>query len=543
MRLVSGPAGSGKTFRCLAEIREALYTEPEGLPLLFISPKQNTYLLERQLLSGSSLAGYARLQILSFERLAHLIFQWLGQPMPELLDEQGRLMVLRAIIAKKHNALKLFRASSKLTGFAQQLSQVLNEMQRKRLTPQTLRLLARKTQAIPGLCYKLQDFAVLLEEYLTWLETHKLKDSDSLLDHAIQALATPAGLQPAPDREGGAQLDLFSSQRRKPPLLFDRLWVDGFAQFSEQEIALLAAMAPYGCEGTMMLCLDNPGREENSWLSTWSLVANTYRECRKRLITVPGLNLTTEVLAPDWKKHRFTGNVVFQHLEKYWEEPQPYDPNSSASAQTNKQSNSSLEECCETIRVVTCTNPQEEAVLAGREILRYVRSGGRFRETTVLVRRLNEYLEPLRRVFSRFEIPFFMDQREPVSHHPLPELTRNALRTILFGWIHEDWFAALKTGLVPAEEREVDKLENEALARGWKGNSWQKPLVITGQPEMTEWLETLQNQSFLHFIALLLSSAALKAGPPVCKWHRLYETFGNLCRLNSNCKAGRIEIR
>src|SRR5690349_24767831 len=107
MRLISGPAGSGKTFRCLTEIREALCTEPEGLPLLFISPKQNTYLLERQLLSGSSLTGYTRLQVLSFERLAHLIFQWLGQPMPEMIDEQGRLMVLRAIIAKKHNALKL----------------------------------------------------------------------------------------------------------------------------------------------------------------------------------------------------------------------------------------------------------------------------------------------------------------------------------------------------------------------------------------------------------------------------------------------------
>src|SRR5262245_59960447 len=113
MRLVSGPAGSGKTFRCLEEIREARDTEPDGLPLLLISPKQNTYLLERQLLSGSSLAGYTRLHILSFERLAHLIFQWLGQPMPEMLVEQGRLMVLRAIIARKQNALKLFRASSK----------------------------------------------------------------------------------------------------------------------------------------------------------------------------------------------------------------------------------------------------------------------------------------------------------------------------------------------------------------------------------------------------------------------------------------------
>src|SRR6476620_5468782 len=103
MRLVSGPAGSGKTFRCLAEIRELLRAEPEGLPLLLVAPKQNTYLLERQLLSEGSLAGYTRLHILSFERLAHLIFQWLGLSAPEILSEQGRLMVMRAIIAKKRD--------------------------------------------------------------------------------------------------------------------------------------------------------------------------------------------------------------------------------------------------------------------------------------------------------------------------------------------------------------------------------------------------------------------------------------------------------
>src|SRR5215213_1716045 len=118
MRLVSGPAGSGKTFRCLAEIRNLLCASPEGLPLLLIAPKQNTYLLERQLLSDPSISGYSRLQIVSFERLAHVIFEWRGLAAPEILSEQGRLMVMRSIINKKRDSLKLFRASARLTGFA-----------------------------------------------------------------------------------------------------------------------------------------------------------------------------------------------------------------------------------------------------------------------------------------------------------------------------------------------------------------------------------------------------------------------------------------
>src|SRR5947207_13235374 len=72
-RFLLGPAGSGKTFRCLAEIRAELKSSPEGLPLVLLAPKQATFQLERQLLAGPDLPGYTRLQILSFERLAEFV--------------------------------------------------------------------------------------------------------------------------------------------------------------------------------------------------------------------------------------------------------------------------------------------------------------------------------------------------------------------------------------------------------------------------------------------------------------------------------------
>src|SRR5436190_21416758 len=426
-----------------------------------------------------------------------------------MLSEQGRLMVMRAIIAKKRDTLKLFRASARLTGFAQQLSQVLKEMQRKQLTPGTLRLLARQAQDVSGLSYKLQDLATLLEEYLTWLHTHRLLDADSLLDQAIAALTIPAGLRAAGRPESGTQLDLFATQIKKPHFLFERLWVDGFAQFSEQEIAMLAALMPRGREGTLMLCLDKVGREDASWLSTWSLVGKTYRECRKRLSAVPGLEIITEMLPRQPEQNRFAGNPEFQHLAKHWEEPLPYASPSDRSLNDQKDhQQGSAQTPPKNIRVVTCANPQEEATLAAREILRFVRGGGRFREATVLVRNLKEYQEPLQQSFSRFQIPFFMDQREPVSHHPLPELTRNALRTVVFGWFHDDWFAALKTGLLPASEREIDKIENEALARGWKGTTWHKPITIANQPELTDWLAAWHHRVLPPFQQLALALGA-----------------------------------
>ena len=113
----------------------------------------------------------------------------------------------------------------------------------------------------------------------------------------------------------------------------------------------------------------------------------------------------------------------------------------------------------------------------------------------MLLRRLEGYHDVLRRAFTRYGIPFYLDRREPVAHHALAELTRYSLRLAAFGWRHEDWFGALKTGLAADDEEAVDRLENEALARGWQGGHWFQPLKTPGEPELEKsirrWLEKI----------------------------------------------------
>jgi ATP-dependent helicase/nuclease subunit B len=164
VRFLSGPAGSGKTFRCLAEIRKALSDQPEGPPLIFLAPKQATFQLERQLLADSSLKGYARLHILSFERLARFVFDRLNAALPEFLSDEGRVMVLRALLLRHEDELKLFRGSARRAGFAQEASRLLNEFQQHQVPPPKLRALAENKNLRPELRDKLRDLA-LLHEY------------------------------------------------------------------------------------------------------------------------------------------------------------------------------------------------------------------------------------------------------------------------------------------------------------------------------------------------------------------------------------------
>ncbi len=410
-----------------------------------------------------------------------------------MLDEEGRLMVLRSLLARKRKDLKLFRASARLNGFARQLSVALRELQRHQLAPEDLLELATQVQRSESLSYKLQDLARLLRDYLDWLGAHGLQDADSLLPAATAALRPAAG---------GTSL----------PALPSHLWIDGFAEFTEQELDLLAALIPCCGRTVMTLCLDRLPARHVSWLSSWSAARRNFEKCRHKFAALPHADIQIDILARDPDKSRFTDNPVLQHLERNWSEPEPY-PGPARTSPAAQERASRPDDLKNALSVSICADPEAEATLAAREILRHVRAGGRYREVTVLVRTLEAYHHALQRVFSRYGIPLFLDRRESVSHHPLAELTRSALRTVTFQWQPDDWFAALKTGLAPAAEIEIDRLENEALARGWQGAVWQNPLVLKDDAELTEWLADMHVRLLPPFQKLALDLAVAENKP------------------------------
>ena len=549
-RFLLGPAGSGKTFRCLAGIRTALLDDPHGPPLVLLAPKQATFQLERQLLAGPDLAGYTRLHILSFERLAAFILQQLGRPRPALLSEEGRVMVLRALLARHRASLQIFHGSAGLAGFARQLSLQLRELQRREFSPELLTELGSGPDLTEPLRRKLRDLALLQRGYLDWLARQNLQDDDCLLDSAARALQSGSGVPPLNQgRAGPATFSNLQSaicnpqssdgstesrptgqanpqsameggsdvpppnQGRDGPATFDNppsglflsaLWLDGFGELTPQELSLLAALAPCCREMTLAFCLDGDQKDgADSWLSLWSGIAQTRHDCWKKLSAVPGLRLETEILRRQTSASRFAENPVFRHLEENWAQPVPFpDGQWDAAARGS-------------LRAVICANPEGEAVLAAREILQFVRGGGRFREAAVLLRSLEDYHDVLRRVFSRYGIPFFLDRREPSAHHPLAELTRNALRVLAFDWRHEDWFSALKTGLISDDEEAIDRLENEALARGWNGQSWTTPFPDEkGETAIAEHLRRRWVAPFLRLREGLSSDGQLRPDGP-----------------------------
>ncbi len=434
------------------------------------------------------ITGYTRLHIFSFDRLARFILENLGIAPPKLLSDEGRVMVLRALLLRHEDKLKLFRRSARRAGFAQELSALLAELQQHQFTPDKLQTLCERADLRRELRDKLHDLALLSEKYADWLREHELQDANHLLDFAAAALRK-TGV--AASRQSAA---IPSKQCSGLPtaVTIQNLWLDGFAEMTPQELDLLAAILPFCENATLAFCLDEsgagilparqnagetPAPQSSSWLSIWWSVGRTYSQCRQRIENLPGCKIAVEMLSRQPERSRFPENSALAVLEEDWacplhaserRAPARLEPELAEPVLGAPKNHA--------IRIANCANPEAEAVFAAREILQFVRAGNRFRDCAVLIRTLENYHQPLARVFRRYGIPFFLDRRESVAHHPLAELTRGALRTIALDWQHNDWFATLKAGFCPVAETDIDRLENASLEFGWRGKKWREPL-------------------------------------------------------------------
>lgn len=473
-----GGAGSGKTYTCLEQVVRALAV-PEGPRLLWIAPKQFTFQLEREVLA-CGVRGFTRLEILPFDRVARRVLGDLNLPVRDVLSEDGRVMVLHAILLEAAPTLEVFGPSARAPGFASQLSQVLRELSQGGISLERLRKLGQSSHPTEGLSGKLRDLARLRERYQDWLGQHGLRDPDDLLGRAAEAVSRARAMG-------------------RPTPRFSGLWLDGFAEMTVPELELLAALLPECDQATLAFCLDQiPAPDRISAL--WSVTAGTYLRCVER-IQAMGLSATVRMLPEEGgSPPRFRDAAVLASLANGWAGRRNVagddrgvggagmvvagqategrrGPEADQNTARPQPGPTTTPQCGNGggVTLVECADPEAEALLAVRLINRHVRQdGGRYREISVIVRRFEGYGDVVQRAFRRHGIPYFADHREPMGHHPVVELTRSALRMAAHGWAHEDWMGALKSGLVVADPGFVDQLENAALAHGLRGEEWMR---------------------------------------------------------------------
>ncbi|PYI51795.1 helicase-exonuclease AddAB subunit AddB [Paenibacillus flagellatus] len=461
IRFILGRSGSGKTSRCLDDIRELLRREPDGPPLVLLVPEQATFQAEHALVSTPGLGGTIRAQVLSFRRLAFRIMQEAGGTARVHIDDSGKKMLLYELLHRYADELAEFRASSDQMGFIDRLNRMYGEFRRYCITPERLEQFVRGAERSDdpangaGLPIgKLNDLLFVYKRFEERLSNHYI-DSEHLLTKLAELLPASAYAREA------------------------RVWIDGFYGFTPQEMQVIGELMTCSRDVAVSLCVDRDygASDVPDELDLFHPTARTLVRL-KRIAEERGAAVEPSVTLTGTPP-RFARSPKLAHVERSLEfrGAKPFGGGVSGPGGTAE------------IKLVAAVNRRAEAEGVAREIVRLVRDEGcRWRDVAVTVRNPESYADLLAVTFADYGIPFFLDKKRSVLHHPVVELIRSGLEVAAGNWRNDAVFRCVKTDLLFPLVRDDDaassaartarlrdamcRLENYVLAAGIQGSRW-----------------------------------------------------------------------
>jgi ATP-dependent helicase/nuclease subunit B len=450
VQFILGRSGTGKTSYCIKAIVNALLEPADEQSLILLVPEQATYQAERAILSDKRIAGYSRLNVLSFDRLQFLL---LGRNTARpALSRIGRQMVIHRILRDNKSKLPLFGSSATQPGLARQMAQTIAELQQYAKTPDDIEQLLselrkdehnnrsgeRKKELLGSqlAVLKFADISLILKEYLKLIEGRFI-DPDVQLTRACRAVAEAEFVKGA------------------------KLWVDGFAGFTTAELAILTELLKVVADAQIALCLDpskidlaNPQIESIDPVGLFNPTQRTYAELLDR-VKKCRLQLAEPIVLE--QAVRFSRCPQLAHIERDIFKLEPRKFGSAAD-----------------VRIVSAPNERAEVRFVATQIRRLVEEKNyRYRDIAVIASDIDRYQYYIRAYFDDYGVPFFIDKRKPLNQHPAVELICSALKAVTGGFSHSDIFTYLKTDLVPIHRYDIDLLENYCLAFGITGSDWQ----------------------------------------------------------------------
>lgn len=448
MRFVIGRAGSGKSTLCLEEIKSRLQQNPDGPPLVLLVPEQATFQTELSLVSAPGVKGLIRAQVLSFKRLGWRVMQETGGTAGTPIDDLGKKMLLHKLLHKYNKELRLFRQAYDKTGFVDQLHSLVGEWKRHNLTPADLegyyrRIGSSLPDSAAALDNKLHDLVLVFKRYEEELEREYL-DGESFLTRLAERAGECGWLRDA------------------------EVWIDGFNSFTPQERTAVAALAQHCRSVVLTLTLNRPysAGEHPNELDLFYPAANAMRKLQEELAE-RGLSGGNVQILDQGTPPRFAGSPMLAHLERQYEHRLSSNRRAYGAAPSEDRQ----------ITVRAAVNRRAEVEAAARQMITLVRDKGyRWQDMALRLRSLDVYADLLETVFNEHGIPYFMDHKRQVLHHPLVELIRSALEAVNGYWPYEAVFRCIKTGFFlpfPGEEapsqEDWDTFENYVLMYGIHG--------------------------------------------------------------------------
>ena len=385
---------------------------------ILIVPEQFSFETERRLcaLGGDPIVRFA--EVLSFSRLADRVFSVVGGACIKTLDQSGRLIAIAGALEQVRSRLKIYGTYITKPEFLLQLLQIHDEFKSYGVSADAVR---RVFPVLTGtLAEKMEELTLILETYDTVCSGAKL---DPMMRPELLASALSES-DYAQDRE---------------------IIVDGFTDFTAQELNILCALLRTAGNVTVCLCCDGLLRGQS--------VFSPVRDTAKALAALAeryGIDCARQEIpvTADADDLLHLSSHLFSSALPVWDAPAPHILRSDA----------------DTV--------YDECLCAVGQIQRLLTDGARLRQIAVACTDPS-YLPVLENLFSRYHLFCYISGAQDVLQKSVLQGVLSALRAAASGMDAEDVADYLNAGISGISADACDRLKNYAFVWKLRGTLWE----------------------------------------------------------------------
>lgn len=451
LQFILGNSGAGKSHYLYETIIKESMENP-GRNYLVIVPEQFTMQTQQDLCRMHPNHGIMNIDVLSFGRLAHRIFEEVGQSGAQVLDDEGKNLILRKIAGQYEDQLKVLKGNLKKQGYISEVKSVISEFTQYGIGFEELDHLMEELDPESFLYYKLSDIRMVYEGFEQFL-ADKYVTKEELLDVLRQNVA-------------------------KSQLLKDSvIALDGFTGFTPVQNRLLGELMGYCLDMFVTVVMDS--REDAfRYTHPYQLFALS-KQMVTSLVQIAGerkVEIADPVCVYDRPIYRFRNNPELGFLEE----------------ELFRYSRKQYPKETKKLSVYVAGNPGMEARLTAQNIRKMVREHGyHYRDIAVICSEMSVYADHLERACRAYQIPVFMDDKKSILLNAFVEYVRSLLAMAEQDFSYASVFRFLRTGLTAFTRDETDRLENYVIAVGLKGYKkwqavWARKTVSVGEEELEQ---------------------------------------------------------
>lgn len=465
LQFIFGNSGAGKSHYLYEQIVKESMEHPENNYLVLV-PEQFTMQTQKDLCVAHPRHGIMNIDVLSFVRLSHRVFEEVGKEIRRVLDDEGKSLILRKIAGQYENELKVLRGNLKKQGYISEVKSVISEFTQYGIGFEELDEFLDTLEPESYLYYKLADIRKVYEGFENYLADKYITKEELL--------------------------DVLSEMVPESVLLKNSVVVlDGFTGFTPVQNKLLGELMGV-CKKVVVTVVMDAREDPFTYRHPYQLFAIS-RQMVTALVKIAG-EQHTQVEEPVYlygkPVRRFERNPELGFLES-----ELFRYAGRQYVHGEEEGNECRTGSFEAVRLCAARSPKEEAEYTAGQMRRLVREKGyRYRDMAVIASDMNTYAVHLEKACDTYGIPVFMDHKKSILLNAFVEYVRSLLAMVDENFSYESVFRFLRTGMSGFTREEIDRLENYVIALGLKGyKKWQSPWVRAARGCSEEALEMLNS--------------------------------------------------